>query len=392
MIYLDNHATTPSDPRVVEAMLPWFTDRFGNAGSIEHGMGREAAEAVDRARAEVAALIGASASEIIFTSGATESNNLAILGAARFARSMGDERRRIITLATEHHAVLDPVASLAAEGFEPIILPVQANGLLDTALLAEALAVPTLLVSIMAVNNEIGVVQDISALGRLVKQAGAAFHVDAAQAGGRLPLDVGQIPADLISLSAHKMYGPKGIGALYLRRRPRMRINPLVTGGGQERGLRSGTLPVPLVVAMGEAARLARVEGEAETARIRAQTGRLLARLRAGIPGLVVNGDAAARVAGNLNLTVPRHTAADIMNAAPELCLSSSSACTSAADGSVGASHVLTAIGLTADQARRSLRIGLGRFTSDRDVDDAAVKLIAAAHADDDAAARPAAE
>lgn len=382
MIYLDNHATTPCDPRVVEAMLPWFAERFGNAGSVEHAMGREAALAVDAARAEVAALIGATASEIIFTSGATELNNLAILGAARFAKSTGDERRRIITLATEHHAVLDPVTGLAAEGFEPVVLPVQPNGLLDPARLAEALAVPTLLVSIMAVNNEIGVVHDLAGLGRTVKAAGSAFHVDAAQAAGRVGLDVARIPADLISLSGHKMYGPKGIGALYIRRRPRMRISPLLAGGGQERGLRSGTLPVPLVVALGEAARLARVEGEAESGRIRAQADRLLGLLMSGIPGLALNGDATARVAGNLNLTLPRRTAAGILAELPDLCLSSSSACTSAADGSVGASHVLTALGLTSDQARRSLRIGLGRFTSDRDVDQAAAMLIAAALAE----------
>ncbi|WP_227306821.1 cysteine desulfurase family protein [Acidisoma cellulosilyticum] len=379
MIYLDNHATTPCDPRVLAEMLPWFTERFGNAGSVEHGMGRDAAAAVEAARMQVAALIGASASEIIFTSGATESNNLSILGAARFARSMGDNRRRIITLVTEHHAVLDPVMALADEGFEPVVLPVQPNGLLDPDVLAEALTVPTLLVSIMAVNNEIGVVQDLAGLGRLVKAAGAGFHVDAAQAAGRFALDIGQIPADLVSLSAHKMYGPKGIGALYLRRRPRMRIAALVAGGGQERGLRSGTLAVPLIVAMGEAARLARTEGEAETLRIRAQTSRLLSLLLAGIPGLVLNGDADNRVAGNLNLTFPQRGAAAILADVPDLCLSSSSACTSAADGSVGASHVLTAIGLSTEAAARSLRIGLGRFTSDADIDLAATQMIAAA-------------
>ena len=387
MIYLDNHATTPCDPRVVAAMLPWFTERFGNAGSVEHGMGREAVDAVEAARAEVAALVGATAAEIIFTSGATESNNLAIRGAARFARAMGDERRRVITLATEHDAVLDPVLSLSDEGFDPLVLPVGADGLLDPDVLAEALSVPTLLVSIMAVNNEIGVVQDLARLGAMVKAAGAALHIDAAQAGGRIDLDTRRIPADLISLSAHKMYGPKGIGALYLRRRPRMRISPLTFGGGQERGLRSGTLPVPLIVAMGEAARLAQREGVAETARIRAQAERLWALLRAGVAGLRLNGHAKARVAGNLNLTFPQSTAAAILSEVPELCLSSSSACTSAADGSVGASHVLTAIGLSTEEARRSLRIGIGRFTSDADIDTAAAQLIAAACADHAAAA-----
>ncbi|HTI03474.1 MAG TPA: aminotransferase class V-fold PLP-dependent enzyme [Acidisoma sp.] len=379
MIYLDHHATTPCDPRVVEAMLPWFTERFGNAGSVEHAMGREAAEAVEAARAEVAALIGAAPSEIIFTSGATESNNLAILGAARFAKGLGDERRRVITLATEHHAVLDPVAALESEGFEPVVLPVQADGLLDPAILAEAMRGPTLLVSIMAVNNEIGVVQDLAGLGRMVKAAGAAFHVDAAQASGRIPFNVSEIPADLVSLSAHKMYGPKGIGALYLRRRPRMRIAPLVAGGGQERGLRSGTIPVPLIVAFGEAARLARAEGPVESLRLRAQAVRLLGLLRAEIPTLQLNGHADRRVSGNLNLTFPEGTAAAILAAAPDLCLSSSSACTSGPDGAVGPSHVLTALGLSADAAQRSLRIGLGRFTSASDIETAAASLAAAA-------------
>lgn len=378
MIYLDHHATTPCDPRVVEAMLPWFTERFGNAGSVEHAMGQQAAAAVEAARAEIAALIGATPAEILFTSGATESNNLAILGAARFAKSLGDARRRVITLATEHHAVLDPVSSLAEEGFEPVILPVQPDGLLDPAVLAEALTVPALLVSVMAVNNEIGVAQDLSALGRMVKAAGAAFHVDAAQAAGRIPLDVGANQADLLSLSAHKMYGPKGIGALYLRRRPRMRISALVSGGGQERGLRSGTLPVPLIVAFGEAARIAREEGPAESLRLRAQAARLYALLRAEIPPLQLNGHAERRVSGNLNLTFPGATAAAILAACPDLCLSSSSACTSGPDGAVGPSHVLTALGLDPEAAQRSLRIGLGRFTSASDIETAAALLAAA--------------
>jgi cysteine desulfurase len=391
MIYLDNHATTPCDPRVEQAMLPWFTSRFGNAGSVEHALGREAAEAVEEAREHVARLIGATASEIIFTSGATESNNAAIKGAARFARALGDERCRIVTLATEHHAVLDCVADLAAEGFEPVVLPVGRDGLLDPDRLADALCVPTLLVSIMAVNNEIGVIQDLAALGAMVKQAGATLHVDAAQAAGRVPLDVAEIRSDLVSLSAHKMYGPKGIGALYVRRRPRMRLAPLLSGGGQERGLRPGTLPVPQIVAMGEAARLAGAEGPAETERLKVQVRRLLDLLQAEIPTLVLNGDPVRRVAGNLNLTFPRK-AAELLQAAPELCLSTSSACTSSADGSVGPSHVLTAIGLSAAEARRSLRIGLGRFTSDRDVEAAAALLAAVACHRDSVAARWAAE
>jgi cysteine desulfurase len=378
MIYLDNHATTPCDPRVVQAMLPWFTTRFGNAGSVEHALGREAAEAVEAARGHVARLIGATAAEIVFTSGATESNNLAIKGAARFQQSLGGGRRRIVTLATEHHAVLDCVTDLAGEGFEPVILPVGRDGLLDPALLAEALRVPTLLVSIMAVNNEIGVIQDLPVLGALVKAQGAAFHIDAAQAAGRMALDVAAAQADLVSLSAHKMYGPKGIGALYVRRRPRMRLAPLFSGGGQERGLRPGTLPVPMIVAMGEAARLAAAEGGGDAERLRPLADRLLALLRAEVPGLVLNGHPQQRVAGNLNLTFPAGTAADILRAAPELCLSTSSACTTAADGGVGPSHVLTALGLSAAAARRSLRIGLGRFTSAEDVEAAAKHLATA--------------
>jgi cysteine desulfurase len=378
MIYLDNHATTPCDPRVIEAMLPWFTTRFGNAGSVEHALGREAAEAVETARGHVARLIGAAATEIVFTSGATESNNLAIKGAARFAQSVGDDRRRIVTLATEHHAVLDCVTDLAGEGFEPVILPVGRDGLLAPDVLAEALRVPTLLVSIMAVNTEIGVIQDLPLLGALVKEAGAALHVDAAQAAGRVPLDVSAARADLVSLSAHKMYGPKGIGALYVRRRPRMRLLPLLSGGGQERGLRPGTLPVPMIVAMGEAARLALAEGGADAERLGRQADRLLALLRAAVPGLTLNGHAERRVAGNLNLTFPQRAAVDILQASPGLCLSTSSACTTSADGGVGPSHVLTAIGLSPAEARRSLRIGLGRFTSGQDVEAAATHLAAA--------------
>ena len=378
MIYLDNHATTPCDPRVVQAMLPWFATRFGNAGSVEHALGREAAEAVEEARGHVARLIGAAASEIIFTSGATESNNLAIKGAARFAQSMGDGRRRIVTVATEHHAVLDCVADLAGEGFEPVILPVGRDGLLEPAVLAEALRVPTLLVSIMAVNNEIGVTQDLPGLGAIVKEAGAAFHVDGAQAAGRVPLDVSEVRADLVSLSGHKMYGPKGIGALYVRRRPRMRLLPLVSGGGQERGLRPGTLPVPMIVAMGEAARIVAEEGGRDAERLRHQSERLLGLLLAAVPGLVLNGHPQRRAPGNLNLTFPGRAASEILRATPEICASTSSACTTATDGSVGPSHVLTAIGLTAAEARRSLRIGLGRFTSDEDVAAAAAHLTTA--------------
>jgi cysteine desulfurase len=373
-IYLDNHATTPVDPRVLAAMRPWWEENFANPGSVEHAMGREAEAAVEAARAEVAALIGADAKEIVLTSGATEANNLAIKGAARFAAAQGDGRRRIVTLATEHKCVLEAVRDLAAEGFEPVILPVEPSGLLDPGRLRAALeGAPTLLVSVMAVNNETGVVQDLAALGALAKEHGALFHTDAAQAAGRVPLDVEEIRADLLSLSGHKMYGPKGIGALYVRRRPRVRLAPLFSGGGQERGLRSGTLPAPLVVGLGEAARLAAIEGLLDAGRIRDQRDRFLAALRAGVPGVRMNADPERRVPGNLNLTFPGGVDAQaLMAAAPEVCVSTGSACSSAA---VEPSYVLRAIGLPEAEARATLRIGIGRFTSPSDVDRAAAAL-----------------
>ncbi len=374
-VYLDNQATTPCDPRVLEAMLPWFTERFGNPASVEHVLGRAAEAAVEEARAAVAALIGASSSEIVFTSGATESNNLAIKGAARFARSMGDPRLRVVTVATEHKCVLESVADLGAEGFEPIFLPVRPDGLLDPATLDAVLAEPTLLVSVMAVNNETGVIQDIPALAARAHAAGALFHTDAAQAGGKIAIDVRAWDVDLLSLSAHKLYGPKGIGALFVRRRPRVRLAPLLSGGGQERGLRSGTLPAPLIVGLGVAVRLALTERAEDEARIASLRARLLSALRAAVPGLRLNGSVSARVAGNLNLTFPEATAAGLMEAAPDLCVSTGSACSSAA---IEPSYVLRAMGLSAAEAARTLRVGIGRFTSAADIDFAAAALAAA--------------
>ena len=373
-IYLDHHATTPMDPRVVVVMRPWWEDNFANPHSVEHIMGREAEAAVEEARGHVAALIGADSREIIFTSGATEANNLAIKGAARFAGTEGP--RRIITLATEHKCVLESVRALAAEGFEPVVLPVQPDGLLDLGVLAEALRTPTLLVSVMAVNNEIGVTQDLAAIGAMVKAAGAAFHTDAAQALGRIALDVNDIQADLVSITAHKMYGPKGVGALYVRRRPRMRLAPLFSGGGQERGLRSGTLPAPLLVGFGEAARIAASEGPLDSGRIASQRERFFDALAAGIPGLIRHGHATARVAGNLNLSFPGGVDAQaLMEAAPGLCVSTGSACSSA---EVEPSYVLAALGIPEAQARATLRLGFGRFTSPAEADQAALLLIAA--------------
>ena len=275
-VYLDNQATTRCDPRVVSAMLPWFTEHYGNPHSVEHVMGTEAEAAVEDARGRVAALIGVDAKELVFTSGATESNNIAIKGAARHALRSGNERRRIVTVATEHKCVLESVADLTEEGFEPVFLPVRPDGLLDSDALREALTVPTLLVSIMAVNNEIGVVQDIPALAAIAKQAGALFHTDVAQATGKIPLDLTGWKVDLASISGHKIYGPKGVGALYVRRRPRVRLAPLFSGGGQERGLRSGTLPAPLIVGFGEACRLAQSE-MAEEARRHGSAARAVA-------------------------------------------------------------------------------------------------------------------
>jgi cysteine desulfurase len=376
-VYLDNQATTRCDPRVVAAMLPYFTEDYANAHSAEHAMGRRAEAAVEQARAQVAALLGADAREIVFTSGATESNNIAIQGAARHAAAMGDARRRIVTVATEHKCVLESVAATAAEGFEPVFLPVRGDGLLDLGALEAALAVPTLLVSVMAVNNETGVIQDVSAIAALAKRAGALLHTDIAQAVGKIPLDLTGWQVDLASVSGHKLYGPKGVGALFVRRRPRVRLAALFSGGGQERGLRSGTLATPLIVGFGEACLLAAAEMAAEAARIAGLRDALLARLRDAVPGLAVNGSMAARIAGNLNLTFPAATATALMEAAPDLCVSTGSACSSA---SVEPSYVLRAMGLDDAAASRSLRIGIGRFTSAADIDYAAAAL-AAAHA-----------
>ena len=362
-VYLDNQATTPCDPRVVAAMLPYFTERFGNPHSAEHAMGQDAEAAVDIARVQLATLVGADPREIVFTSGATEANNIAIKGATRFAVAHGSKRRRVITLATEHKCVLESVADLHAEGFDPVVLPVQPDGLVDPAALQAALAEPTLLVSIMAANNETGVLQDMPLLAGIAQEAGALVHTDAAQILGKLPFSVAGI--DLASFSAHKVYGPKGVGALYVRRRPRVRLLPLFSGGGQERGLRSGTLPTPLVVGFGEACRIASLEMAAEATRIAELRNRLLAGLRDQLPGLRVNGTMAHRLPGNLNVTLPHADARAVMRATPALCVSTGSACASA---EVTPSYVLAAMGLTAQQASRSLRLGLGRFTSPAEV------------------------
>ena len=375
-IYLDNQATTRCDPRVVAAMLPWFTEEYGNPHSAEHVMGHTAETAVEVARSHVGALLNAGAREIVFTSGATESNNIAIKGAARHAKTMGDDRRRVITVVTEHKCVLESVADLKDEGFEPVFLPVRPDGLLDPEILRAALETPTLLVSVMAVNNETGVIQDIPGLAAIAKQAGALFHSDLAQAAGKIPVDVTGWKVDLASVSGHKLYGPKGMGALYVRRRPRVRIAPLFSGGGQERGLRSGTLPAPLIVGLGEACRLAVLEMTGDDARIAGLRDMLLATLRDRIPGLTLNGSAEHRIAGNLNLIFPGATAAEMLERMPGLCVSTGSACSSA---TIEPSYVLKALGLSDEQAAHTLRVGIGRFTSPADIAYAAATLTAAA-------------
>lgn len=376
MIYLDNQATTPTDPRVVEAMLPFFTTRFANPHS-PHAMGRDVEEAVEAARGQIAALIGAEPREIVFTSGATESNNLAIAGAARFRRDIaGQDRTRIVTLATEHKCVLESVAALAREGFEPVVLPVKADGLVDLERLAAVVDDRTALVSIMAANNEIGVLQPLAEIAGIAHAAGALFHTDAAQAAGKIPLDVRAQGIDLMSLSAHKLYGPMGVGALFVRYRPRVRLVAQMQGGGQERGLRSGTLPAPLLVGFGLAAELAAKEMAAESARLLELRQRLLDALRAQLQEVRVNAALEPRLPGNLNLCLPGIDAEALMAALPELCLSTGSACSSAA---VEPSYVLQALGLAEVEARASFRVGLGRFTTAAEIDAAAAMIAAAA-------------
>ena len=371
MIYLDHHATTPVDPAVLDAMRPWLTTEYANPHSTEHAAGRRAAAATENARAHIAALINAAPSEIVFTSGATEANNLAIKGAARFAGPT--PRRRVISAANEHKCVLHSVLDLAAEGFDPHILAIEPDGGIDAARLQGALQTPTLLVSLMAAHNETGRIQDIPALARLAHQAGAKFHSDIAQAAGRIPIDVQAWDVDLASISAHKLYGPKGVGALYVRRHPRMRLAPLFSGGGQERGLRSGTLPTPLIVGFGEACRLARENLAEEAIRLAALRDRLLAALRAAIPSVALNGPITDRLPGNLNLRFPGLRALEVIAVCPDLAVSTGSACTSA---EIAPSHALLALGLTPSDAAATLRLGIGRFTSAADIDSAAEALI----------------
>ncbi len=375
-IYLDNHATTPVDPRVLDAMLPFLRGEFGNPSSKTHPYGWKAQEAVESARKRVATLLGAAAKEIVFTAGATESNNLSILGASEVAvggwgvgaASIGS-RDHIVTQATEHHAVLDPVHELERRGFRVTVLRPQPDGVIDLNRLRDAIDERTLLVSIMAANNEIGAIQPLAEIGALCGEAGALFHTDAAQAAGKIAIDVQAASIDLLSISGHKFYAPKGVGALYVRRRGRrVRVRPAAWGGGQEGGLRPGTLNVPGIAALGEASRLGVEELDEEAHRIGKLRDRLLAGLREAVPDLRVNGpeDAAHRLPGNLSVSFPRVDGAALLVNLHDIAASAGSAC---AAGNAEPSYVLASLGVPDELAISTLRLGLGRFTTAEEID-----------------------
>ena len=367
-IYLDYSATTPVDPRVAEKMIPWLVEKFGNPASRSHAFGWEAEAAVEEARQEVAMLVGADPKEIVWTSGATESDNLAIKGAAHFYSGKG---KHLITVKTEHKAVLDTCRELERQGFEVTYLDVLENGLIDLEMLKAALRPDTILVSVMFVNNEIGVIQPIAEIGELCREKGIIFHVDAAQATGKVAIDLSTLKVDLMSFSAHKTYGPKGIGALYIRRKPRVRLEAQMHGGGHERGFRSGTLATHQIVGMGEAFRLARLKMATENQRIGALRDRLLAGLL-DIEQVFVNGDLAQRVAHNLNISFAYVEGESMMMAIKDLAVSSGSACTSA---SLEPSYVLRALGRNDELAHSSIRFTLGRFSTEEEID-YAIKLL----------------
>jgi cysteine desulfurase len=394
VIYLDHHSTTPVDARVLEAMLPFFTEKFGNAASKQHRFGWDASDAVERARKQVAALIGAGSKDIVFTSGATEANNLAIKGTARAAAEGGERvRNHIVTVATEHKAVLDPIASLERQGWRVTVLPVNGDGLIDLNAVESAITDRTALVSVMAANNEIGVLQPIKQIAAAAHAKGASFHTDAVQAAGKVPFDVEALDVDLASITAHKVYGPKGVGALYVRRpsfakategKPSsakaaeggrvVKIAAEIDGGGHERGMRSGTLNVPGIVGFGRAAEIARAELATESARVGQLRDRLLAGLRSKTDGMTVNGSiaqgATARLPGNLNVSFEGVDGEALLVSLDDIAVSSGAACTQAEP-----SHVLIALGLTKQRALASLRFGIGRSTTAADVDYAAEKV-----------------
>ena len=368
-LYFDYSATTPVDPRVAAKMIPYLTENFGNPASRSHPFGWTADKAVEEARAQVAALVGADPKEIVFTSGATESNNLAIKGAGHFYS--GTKGKHIITVKTEHKAVLDTVREMERQGFEATYLDVKENGLLDLDVLRAAIRPDTVLVSVMAVNNEIGVIQDIESIGKICREKGVIFHVDAAQATGKMPIDLSKLPVDLMSFSAHKTYGPKGIGALYVRRKPRVRLVAQMHGGGHERGMRSGTLAPHQIVGMGEAFRIAQEEMATENERIRMLRDRLYDGLK-DIEELHLNGDSEQRVPHNLNVSFNFVEGESLIMAIKDLAVSSGSACTSA---SLEPSYVLRALGRSDELAHSSIRFSIGRFTTEEEVD-YAIKLL----------------
>jgi cysteine desulfurase len=369
-IYLDYQATTPLDPRVLEAMMPYLTNKFGNPSSRSHSYGWESEEGVEKARGQVASLIGADEKEVIFTSGATESNNLAIKGVAEFYK---DKRDHIVTVVTEHKCVLDTCRHLEQKGFKVTYLPVQQNGLIDLDQLREAVTDKTSIVTIMAANNEIGVVQPLKEIGEICRAKGAFFHTDAAQAVGKIEIDVEAMNIDLLSISAHKIYGPKGIGALYVRRRPRVRLVAQINGGGQERGMRSGTLAPALCVGLGEACAIAQKEMASEAVQLRKLRDRFLTAIKARLPEVFVNGDLDSRIPGNLNISFAYVEGESLMMGIKRLAVSSGSACTSA---SLEPSYVLRALGVEEEMAHTSLRIGFGRFTTEEEVDIAVEEIV----------------
>jgi cysteine desulfurase len=371
-IYLDNHATTPVDPRVLEAMLPYFTESFGNAASKSHAFGWEAEAAVDHAREQVAKLIGASsAREIVLTSGATESDNLAIKGVADAYRHKGNH---VVTCVTEHKAVLDSCKVLEKQEFHVTYLPVSTDGFVEVKRLQEALTDKTILISIMAANNEIGTIQPVKEIGHLAKEKGILFHCDATQAVGKIPISVEEMGIDLLSLTAHKMYGPKGVGALYVRSsRPRVKVTPLIDGGGHERGMRSGTLNVPGIVGLGKACELSQLEMAAEGERLTALRERLRRALLDQLEDVSINGDAVKRLPGNLNMSFAYVEGESLMMGLKEIAVSTGSACTSA---SLEPSYVLKAIGLEDSLAHASIRFGIGRFNTQDEIDYAVKRVI----------------
>ncbi|XP_033625458.1 cysteine desulfurase, mitochondrial-like [Asterias rubens] len=372
-LYMDAQSTTPLDPRVLDAMMPYSLAYFGNPHSRTHSYGWECEEAVEKARAQVARLIGADTREIIFTSGATESNNISVKGVSRFYKS---RKKHVITTQTEHKCVLDSCRALEAEGFDVTYLPVQTNGLLDLKVFEDAIRPDTVLTSVMFVNNEIGVKQPIAEIGAICRAKKIFLHTDAAQAVGKIPVDVNTMNIDLMSISGHKIYAPKGIGALYVRRRPRVRIEALQSGGGQERGMRSGTLPTPLIVGLGEACEISQNDMEYDHARISALADRLITKINKSLKDVIQNGDPTQRYPGCVNLSFAYIEGESLLMALKNIALSSGSACTSA---SLEPSYVLRAIGAEEDLAHSSIRFGIGRFTTEAEIDYTAEQCISKA-------------